>query len=236
MEANTASAAAQPEKTKSTSITRLSTIHAAKLPIRTEINAVNNANIAYSVKCVSRMRRLVAPRAFKMTACWMRRRWAVASAPASTSAPARSVTLPAARTPTMTRPKMTVEASIGALTRIAGVGDVVREFGFRGQGMASGQGDRRQHVVGRPAQGVGREHHDEVEGEALPSHVAQVGDAGGNVAAEHVHRNGIADLEMKPLGGFGLEGDERLSGIVGGPPRPPHYPGPPRHLLPLREP
>ena len=48
------------------------------------------------------MRRRVAPSVLRITASRMRRRCAVARAPASTSAPASSVTLPAARTAVIT--------------------------------------------------------------------------------------------------------------------------------------
>ena len=51
MAASVASAAALMEKVNSTSITRDTVIQAARLPIRSAMNAVNNASTRYSAKC-----------------------------------------------------------------------------------------------------------------------------------------------------------------------------------------
>ena len=57
----------------------------------------------------------------------------------------------------------------------------------------------------RSAEGCGRKHHHEIDAEALPVDRAQVGDAGGEVAAEHVDGDRIAELEAEALGNLLLE-------------------------------
>jgi imidazoleglycerol-phosphate dehydratase len=78
--------------------------------------------------------------------------------------------------------------------------------------------DRRQQVVGSPGERVGGENQHEVERQALPLDLAQVGNPRRHVAAEDIDRDGIADLEPEALGNLGLHGDQGLAGIVRGPP------------------
>ena len=73
------------------------------------------------------------------------------------------------------------------------------------------EGDRGEMRMRRAGEGVGREHHDEVDAERAPFDLAQVGDRRGDVAAEHVDGDLVADLEAEPLGDPAVEGDERLA-------------------------
>ena len=50
------------------------------------------------------------------------------------------------------------------------------------------------------------------------STVAQIGDIGGDVAAEHVHGHRIADFQIETFGDFLLERDQRRALIIGAPP------------------
>ena len=63
-----------------------------------------------------------------------------------------------------------------------------------------------------------REDHDEIDAEALPIDRAQVGDRSGDVAAENVHRDLIAELEAEPVRNAVLERDQRRTLIVRLPP------------------
>ena len=133
-----ASAAVRQEKLKWKSMMREVVIQAAMLPAISAMAEVASARMAYSMRCDVRMRRRVAPSVFRITACLMRRRWAVASAPASTSAPASSVTLPATRTATMMRWKIALKAAMRVLDADGGGGgkrlaDLARQLRLGGE-------------------------------------------------------------------------------------------------------
>ena len=68
--------------------------------------------------------------------------------------------------------------------------------------------------------GVWRKHHDEIDRQRFPLDLAEIGDPGRDVAAEHIDGDGIADLQAEFAGFLRREGDERLAGIVRRPPGP----------------
>ena len=55
--------------------------------------------------------------------------------------------------------------------------------------------ERGEMRMRRAANGIGREHHHEIDAEAFPVDAAQIGDLRGDVAAENIDRDRIADLE-----------------------------------------
>ena len=75
-----------------------------------------------------------------------------------------------------------------------------------------------QHGVRCAPKSVGRKHHDEIDGEAAPVDLAQVGDARRDVAAEHVHDNLVAKFQAEPSRDFLFERDERRSIVIRRPP------------------
>ena len=70
----------------------------------------------------------------------------------------------------------------------------------------------------RAAKRVGREHHDEIDAEALPVERAQIGDRRGDVAAEHVDGDVVAELEAEAVGDLLLERDQRRAVVIRAPP------------------
>ena len=101
--------------------------------------------------------------------------------------------------------------------RIIG-GDRADERAFLGRRAAVRKGQGGEPSVRRAAEGVGREHHDEIDAEVLPIDAAQVGDAGGDVAAEHVDGDGVAELQAQPVGDAALERHQRRPVVVRLPP------------------
>src|SRR5262245_7977354 len=75
-------------------------------------------------------------------------------------------------------------------------------------------------TVRRASEGGGREYHDEIDAEALPLDLAQIGNRRSEVAAEHVDRDRVAELEAEPIRDPFLERDQRWTLVVGLPPLP----------------
>src|SRR5262249_26150405 len=73
-------------------------------------------------------------------------------------------------------------------------------------------------TVRRASEGGGREYHDEIDAEALPLDRAQIGDRRGEVAAEDVNGDRIAELEAEPIRDALLERDQRRTLVVRLPP------------------
>ena len=160
-----------------------------------------------------------APRTLRMAASLARARARAAIAPASTSRPARPATAAAPRIARARRSKR----SAAACERLAHADDadgwelaprarVARRFlGRRG----AGDGDMAQV---RPGQRGRVEDQREVWPEAGEVDLAQGGDAGVDLATQHVQRDGVADLQVRALGRVDRDGDEWRPGVVRGPP------------------
>src|SRR5207244_937613 len=73
-------------------------------------------------------------------------------------------------------------------------------------------------TVRRASEGGGREYHDEVDAEVLPIDRAQIGDRRGEVAAEDVDGDSVAELEAEPIRDAFLERDQRRALVVWLPP------------------
>ena len=106
---------------------------------------------------------------------------------------------------------MAVTSGISFRQRLDDLGFALRVGAFR-------QFERGQHAVGRAFERVGREHHDEVDGERFPIDLAQRSDGGFDIAAENVHGDGVAELQPQSLGEIDVERHERRSGVAFGPP------------------
>ena len=81
--------------------------------------------------------------------------------------------------------------------RREGVAHRFQQRGFLRHRAAARIGQRGDVGVRRAGEGAGREHQHEIDAEILPLDGAQVGDAGLDVAAEHVDHNRVADLELE---------------------------------------
>ena len=98
------------------------------------------------------------------------------------------------------------------------VADGFQEPDLLRNGAAAGIGQRGNVGVRRAGKSARREHQHEIDAQVFPLDGAQVGDAGLDVAAEHVDHDRIADLEIEAVGDLLLERDERRPLGVGGPP------------------
>ena len=72
--------------------------------------------------------------------------------------------------------------------------------------------------VRRAREGVGREHHHEVDAERAPFDHAQRRDGGGDVAAEHVDGDLVAEPQAEPVGDPLVEGHQGLAAVIRRPP------------------
>ena len=93
--------------------------------------------------------------------------------------------------------------------------DRLGQPGIVGECGALGQRHRREQVVRGTRKRVGRVYQHEIERQALPLHLAQVGDAGREVASQNVDGDEIADRETQVAGEIALEGDQRLAIVAG---------------------
>ena len=98
------------------------------------------------------------------------------------------------------------------------LGHRLDDRGFLGGRAAVGEGQRGDVAVRRAVERARRKHQDEIDAEVFPIDRAQIGDAGGDVAAEHVDGDGLADFQIEIVRRLALQRDERLAGVVRAPP------------------
>ena len=70
----------------------------------------------------------------------------------------------------------------------------------------------------RAAKRIRREQHHEIDAEAFPLDGTQVRDRRLDSAAEHIHRNLVADFQAKAVGSALLEGNQRRAAVIFRPP------------------
>ena len=95
-----------------------------------------------------------------------------------------------------------------------GAGDLVQELRL----IAAFHFDGDEKMMRRAFERRRREHHEEVDAERAPVDAPEIGDLGGDVAAQHIDGDRVADLEAQAFRHFADEGNQRRPVIILGPP------------------
>jgi hypothetical protein len=109
--------------------------------------------------------------------------------------------------------------------------DVGKTLGHRlldGASAPGGAWTAPREGLRRPFQGARREDDRKIEAQRMPVDLAQRGDPGLDLAAQHVEGEGVAEPHSEPLGQIGVERNEGRPRIVGRPPLPGDDPRIPR--------